>query len=131
MNDANAPAPSEAVDEIIATMGDWRGDLLSRVRALIWEALPTVVEETKWQKPTNPLGVAVWSLGGMICTGETYKDKVKFTFAKGALLSDPSGVFNSSLTAGTRRALDLREGDEIDATAFQRLVQDAAALNAS
>ena len=120
-----------AIDEIIAASGDWRGEVLAHVRKLIRQAVPDVVEETKWQKPTNPLGVAVWSLDGMICTGETYKDKVKFTFAKGASLHDSAGVFNSSLTAGTRRAIDLHEGDEINAKAFQLLVQDAAALNAS
>ena len=134
MNDANDAAPrasSRDVDEIIVTLGDWRGDMLSHVRTLIRKALPDVVEETKWKKPSNPLGVAVWSRDGMICTGETYKDKVKFTFAKGASLEDPSGVFNSSLTAGTRRAIDIHEGDTFDAKAFILLVQDAAELNAS
>ncbi len=130
-DDAGPHASSREVDEIIATVKDWRGDVLSHVRKLIHRALPDVIEETKWKKPTNPLGVAVWSQDGMICTGETYQDKVKFTFAKGASLDDPAGVFNASLTAGTRRAIDLHEGDQIDATAFQRLVQDAAALNAS
>lgn len=131
MNDATDHAGSSAIDEIIAGLGDWRGDMLSHIRTLIQRALPDVVEETKWKKPTNPLGVAVWSLDGMICTGETYKDKLKFTFAKGASLEDPSGIFNSSLTAGTRRAIDLHEQDKINAKAFQLLVQDAAALNAS
>lgn len=130
-DDAGSRASSRDVDEFIATLENWRGELLSYVRKLIQRALPDVVEETKWKKPTNPLGVAVWSQDGMICTGETHKDKIKFTFAEGASLDDPAGVFNASMTAGTRRAIDLHEGAEIDATAFQLLVQNAAALNAS
>ena len=126
MNNAKA----NPVDTIIAELGDWRGGMLAHVRELIRQAEPDVVEEVKWQKPMNPLGVPVWSLAGIICTGETYKDKVKLTFAKGASLEDPSGVFTASLTAGTRRAIDLHEGDEIDAAAFQLLVQEAASLNA-
>lgn len=112
-------------------MSDWRSDTLARVRALILEAEPDVVEEAKWQKPSNPLGVPTWSLGGIICTGETYKDKVKLTFAKGASLDDPAGLFNSSLDANVRRAIDLHEGDTLDADAFVALVREAAALNAS
>ena len=112
-------------------MSDWRGDTLATVRALILAAEPDVVEEAKWQKPSNPLGVPTWSLDGIICTGETYKDKVKLTFAQGASLDDPTGLFNASLDAGVRRAIDLREGDELDAEAFTALVRAAAALNAS
>ncbi len=123
--------PVTAVDEIISALGDWRGELLSRVRALIHEAVPAIVEDTKWKKPSNPLGVAAWSSNGLICTGETYRDKIKLTFAKGASLEDPDGLFNSSLTAGTRRAIDLHQGDELNPAAFQLLMQDAAALNAN
>nr|WP_165140041.1 DUF1801 domain-containing protein [Microbacterium endophyticum] len=119
------------VDDIIDQLEDWRGDVLARVRGLIKDAEPGVLEETKWQKPTNPLGVATWSVEGIICTGETYKDKVKFTFAKGASLDDPENVFNASLDANVRRAIDVRAGEEIDAPAFQALVQAAAALNRS
>jgi len=129
MNAAKASTGSNAIDEIIAVLGDWRANALTEVRDLIVAAVPDVVEETKWQKPTNPLGVAVWSHNGMICTGESYKDKVKLTFAKGASLADPTGLFNASLTAGTRRAIDIREGDRLDDDAFTALVQDAAALN--
>jgi len=115
-----------------SSSGDWRGKMLARVRALIEKALPDVVEEVKWRKPSNSMrGVPVWSHGGLICTGETYKDKVKLTFAKGASLEDPAGLFNASLEGGTRRAIDLHEGDEIDELAFQALVRAAAAHNAS
>ena len=119
----------EAVDAKIASLGDWRGEMLAEVRRLIREAEPQVVE-VKWRKPTNPAGVPVWSLVGILCTGETYKDKVKLTFAKGASLDDPSGLFNASLDAGTRRAIDIREGETIDDAALQALVREAAALNA-
>jgi hypothetical protein len=112
-------------------LGDWREQTLARVRALILEAEPDVVETVKWRKPSNPDGVPVWELDGIICTGETYKDKVKLTFAKGAALDDPAGVFNASLDAGTRRAIDLREGDELDEVAFRELIQTAAAHNAN
>ncbi|WP_051973782.1 DUF1801 domain-containing protein [Cryobacterium sp. MLB-32] len=118
-----------SIDEIIAALGDWRGDMLARIRGLILEAEPNVVEETKWKKTTNPLGVPTWSLDGLICTGETYKDKVKLTFAKGASLDDADELFNASQTASVRRAIDLHEGDKINATAFQELVRAAAALN--
>ena len=111
--------------------GDWRERTLSRVRALIEQADPEVVEEVKWRKPSNPTGVPVWSHGGILCTGETYKDKVKLTFAKGASLDDPAGLFNSSLEGNVRRAIDLHEGDEIDERAFLALVRAAVALNAS
>lgn len=110
---------------------DWRGETLERIRNLIQQTDPDVVEEVKWRKPSNPAGVPVWSQGGMICTGETYKDKVKLTFARGASLKDPSGLFNSGLDGGTRRAIDIREGDEIDEAAFTALIREAVALNLS
>jgi len=118
-------SPSKLIDARIKELPDWRGEMLSRIRRLIKQADPEVVEEWKWR------GVPVWSHDGMICTGETYKDKVKLTFAKGASLKDPAGLFNSSLEGNTRRALDLHEGDEIDERAFKSLVRAAAALNAS
>jgi hypothetical protein len=126
--------PSPAPDPFaahFADASDWRVATLARVRALIREALPDVVEEVKWVKPSNPAGVLAWSHGGLICTGERYRDKVKLTFARGASLPDPAGLFNASLEAGTRRAIDLREGDELDAGAFRDLVRAAAALNAA
>jgi hypothetical protein len=110
---------------------DWRAETLSRVRALIKEADPEVVEEVKWRKPSQPGGVPVWSHDGMICTGETYKDVVKLTFAKGASLEDPAGLFNSSLEANVRRAIDIREGEEIDEDAFKALIREAVSLNQS
>ena len=110
-------------------MTDWRAETLAKVRALIKEADPDVVEEVKWRKPRNPAGVPVWEHAGMICTGETYKDKVKLTFARGAALDDPSGLFNSSLTGGTRRAIDIPEGGKIDEAAFKALIREAVALN--
>ena len=114
-----------------APAGDWQADVLSRVRRLIQQADPDVVEEVKWRKPSNAMaGVPAWSHDGMICTGETYKDKVKFTFAQGAALEDPAGLFNSSLEGGTRRAIDIREGDEVDEKAFKALVREAVARNA-
>jgi hypothetical protein len=122
--------PSQQIDARIAELGDWRGEMLARVRALIREADPDVVEEWKWAKATSP-GVPAWSHDGIICTGETYKDKVKLTFAKGASLDDPSGLFNSSLEGKTRRALDLGEGAEIDEEAFKALIREAVALNTS
>lgn len=109
--------------------GDWRHEMLAEIRRMILRADPAVVEEIKWRKPSNPDGVPVWSHHGMICTGETYKDKVKLTFARGAALADPSGLFNASLDAGTRRAIDLREGDVLDETAFAALVTAAVAVN--
>ena len=108
---------------------DWRGETLARVRALIREADPAVVEAVKWRKPSNPGGVPVWEHGGILCTGETYRDKVKLTFARGAALPDPAGLFNSSLDGNTRRAIDIRKGDEIDAAAFKALVTAAVAHN--
>jgi hypothetical protein len=116
---------SRLIDARIAELGDWRGGVLARVRALIREAVPDVVEEWKWR------GAPVWSHGGIICTGETYKGVVKLTFAKGAALPDPTGLFNASLEGNTRRAIDLREGDALDRPAFQALIRAAAALNAS
>jgi len=110
---------------------DWRADIVSRVRALIVEAEPDVVEEAKWRKPSNPDGVPTFSHSGLICTVETYKDKVKVTFAKGASLADPNGLFNASLGAGTRRAIDIHAGDDLDADAFLALVREASALNQS
>ena len=110
---------------------DWRAETLDKVRGLIREADPNVVEERKWKKPSNPAGVPTWSDNGIICTGETYKDKVKLTFARGAALEDPSGLFNSSLDGGTRRAIDIREGDKINEKALQALIRAAVALNTS
>jgi len=123
--------PSEAIDSTIAALGDWRGETLARVRALIREADPEAVEAVKWRKPTNPAGVPVWEHGGLICTGETYRDKVKLTFARGAAIEDPTGLFNSSLDGNTRRAIDIREGDAIDPEALKALVRAAVAENLS
>ncbi|PKA42448.1 DUF1801 domain-containing protein [Rhizobium sullae] len=124
-------SPSQLIDAKIAALGDWRGETLARIRTLIKEADPDVVEEVKWKKPSNILGVPVWEHTGMICTGETYKDKVKLTFAKGASLEDPSGLFNSSLEGNMRRAIDFHEGGEIDDTALKALIRAAVALNTS
>jgi hypothetical protein len=121
---------SELVDERIATLGDWRGKTLSRMRKLIKQADPNVVEEVKWVKPTNP-GVPTWSHDGIICTGESYKSVVKLTFAKGASLKDPAKLFNSSLDGNVRRAIDIREGEKVDADAFKGLIRAAVALNTS
>jgi hypothetical protein len=121
---------SELIDERIAALEDWRGETLSRVRRLIKEADPDVVEDVKWVKRTSP-GTPVWSDNGMICTGESYKGKVKLTFAKGASLEDPAGLFNSSLDGNVRRAIDIGEGEEIDADAFKALIRAAVALNTS
>ncbi len=123
--------PSELIDAKIEELGDWRGEKLSRIRGLTKQAAPEIVEEIKWRKPSNPLGDPVWSHEGIILTGEIYKDKVKLTFAKGASLEDPAGLFNSSLEGKVRRAIDLREGDDIDEEAFKALVLSAAELNAS
>jgi hypothetical protein len=121
----NGESPSRMIDGRIKELGDWRGKMLSRLRALIKQADPEVVEEWKWR------GVPVWSHDGMICTGETYKSVVKMTFAKGASLDDPSGLFNSSLEGNTRRAIDLHEGESIDEKALKALIRAAVALNAS
>ena len=125
-----ASSQSPEVDEKIEAFGDWRGDTLARIRNLIHQADPDVVEEIKWRKPGNPSGVPVWSHDGILCTGETYKDKVKLTFAKGASLDDPSGLFNASLEGNTRRAIDFRDGDAIDEDAFKTLIRAAVAANA-
>jgi len=121
----------DAVDRNLAELGDWRGATLARMRRLIREADPDVVEDVKWRKPSNPSGVPTWSHGGILCTGETYKDKVKLTFARGAALDDPEGLFNSSLDGNTRRAIDIRQGEEVDATAYKALIRAAVALNGS
>jgi hypothetical protein len=123
--------PSRRIDAKIKELGGWRGETLARVRAIIKDADPDVVEETKWQKPSNPSGVPVWEHDGIICTGETYKDKVKLTFLRGASLEDPSGLFNSSLEGGTRRAIDFFEGDRIDEKALKALVRAAVEANVS
>jgi len=127
MNDSG----SALIDEKIRSLGDWRGATLAKLRRLIREADPEVIETVKWRKPSNPAGVPVWEHDGMICTGETYKDKVKLTFARGASLDDPQLLFNASLDGGTRRAIDFREGDAIDEQAFRALIRAAVALNAS
>ena len=120
-----AESPSELIDARIEDLGDWRGEMLSRIRALIREADPDVLEEWKW------MGTPVWSHNGIVCTGETYKNVVKMTFSRGASLKDPSRLFNSSLDGNTRRAIDIREGEEIDAPALKALIRAAVALNAS
>jgi hypothetical protein len=121
---------SEVIDARLKELGDWRGRMLSRLRALIRQADPEVVEEWKWVKATSP-GVPVWSHDGMICTGEVYKDKVKMTFARGASLADPTRLFNSSLEGNTRRAIDFHEGDKIDEAALKFLIRAAVTLNTS
>ncbi len=120
---------SQTIDAKIASLADWRGAALARVRRLIREADPDAAEEMKWKKPSNPAGVPVWSHDGILCTGETYREKVKLTFARGASLDDPSGLFNASLDAGTRRAIDIREDDALDETAFKALIREAVAVN--
>ena len=121
---------SELISKRFAELGDWRGETLGRMRKLIGEADPGVVEELKWVKPSSP-GTPVWSHDGMICTGESYKDVVKLTFSKGASLEDPAGLFNSSLEGNARRAIDIHEGEEVDGSAFKALVREAVALNSS
>ncbi|MGN6848351.1 MAG: DUF1801 domain-containing protein [Sphingomicrobium sp.] len=128
MTDGSA---ARQIDEKIQSLGDWRGETLSRLRKLIHEADPGVVEQVKWRKPSNPLGVPTWEHAGIICTGETYKDKVKLTFAHGASVPDPAGLFNSSLEGGTRRAIDISDGESIDESAFKALVHAAVAVNLS
>ena len=124
----SAESSSNPIDEGIDHPGDWRGELFARLRALIMEADPEMTEERKWTKPSNPTGVPTWSHDGLVCTGETYKNVVKTTFAKGASLADPSGLFNSSLEGNTRRAIDFREGDKLDEEALKALIRDAVAL---
>jgi hypothetical protein len=128
MSDASG---SQLIDEKIRALGDWRGAMLARLRSLIREADPDVVETVKWRKPSNPAGVAVWEHAGIICTGETYKDKVKLTFARGAALEDPAKLFNASLDGGTRRAIDIVECQRVEENAFEALIREAVALNAS
>ncbi len=125
-----AESPSKLIDARIKELGDWRGKTLSKVRQIIKEADPDIVEEWKWVKPTNP-GIPVWSHNGDICTGETYKNVVKLTFFKGASLKDPSRLFNSSLEGKARRAIDLHEGEKIDEEALKALIRDAVTLNSS
>ena len=131
MNAQKDETPAQLIDARIEELGDWRGETLSRLRALIKQADPEVVEEVKWRKPSNPAGVPAWSHDGPICTGETYKAVVKLTFAKGASLEDPSGLFNSSLEGNVRRAIDFHEGDAIDEDAFRALIRAAVSLNES
>jgi hypothetical protein len=119
---------SASIDEKIKGLGDWRGKTLAKVRELIHKADPEIVEEWKWVKPTSP-GTPVWSHGGIVCTGETYKDHVKMTFARGAALDDPSGLFNSSLEGNLRRAIDFHEGDKLNEEALKNLIRAAVALN--
>ena len=121
-------AASAIIDEKIKQLGDWRGKMLAKIRTIIHKADSEIVEEWKWAKATSP-GVPVWSHGGIICTGETYKDKVKLTFAKGASLKDPAGLFNSSLDGNVRRAIDIHEGDKMNETALKELIRVAVALN--
>jgi hypothetical protein len=121
--------PSEMIDARIAGLTDWRGATFARLRALIHEADPEVEESVKWAKAANPLGVPVWEHGGIICTGELYRDKVKLTFAQGASLDDPTGLFNASLDGNTRRAIDVPEGAIVDADAFKALIREAVAFN--
>ena len=126
---ATAKAVSHLIDERIRSLGGWRAETLAKVRRLIHEADPDIMEECKWIKPSNPLGVPVWSRAGIVCTGEAYKQVVKVTFARGASLADPRGLFNSSLDGNTRRAIDIREGEVLDAEAFKALIQAAVAEN--
>jgi len=126
---ATATAATRLIDERIRSLGGWRAETLAEVRRLIHEADPDIVEECKWIKPSNPLGVPVWSHAGIVCTGEAYKQAVKLTFARGAALADPRGLFNSSLDGNTRRAIDIREGEVLDAEAFKALIRAAVADN--
>src|SRR5689334_24073407 len=121
--------PSEEIDAKLAGLGDWRGAALARMRRLIREVDPDVIEQVQWRKPSNPSGVPTWSHAGLICTGEVYKDKVKLTFARGAALDDPKKLFNTGFGGGTRRAIDIHEGEEVDAAAFKALVGEAIAAN--
>jgi hypothetical protein len=130
-NSKSNETASQLIDAQLKELNDWRGETLSRVRRLIKQADPEVVEELKWKKPSNPAGVPVWSHNGPICTGETYSSVVKLTFFKGAQLKDPKRLFNSSLEGNARRAIDLHQGDRIDEAAFQALIREAVALNES
>jgi len=129
MSDRNSS--SAMIDAKLESLGDWRRDMLARVRKLIHEADPEVVEAVKWIKPTNPSGVPTWEHSGLICTGEVYKSYVKLTFARGAALEDPAGLFNAGFNGATRRAIDLHEGAVVDGSAFKALVREAVALNAA
>lgn len=129
MNDDSGESPARLIDEKIKSLGDWRGATLSCMRGLIMQADPDMVEQVKWRKPTNPAGVPVWEHAGIVCTGETYKDKVKLTFAKGAALHDPAGLFNAGFNGNVRRAIDIREGEDIDEAVFTALVRAAVAAN--
>lgn len=133
MNDTPGSVSDESaeklIDRKIASLADWRGAMLAKLRRLIHEADPDVLETLKWRKPSNPAGVPIWEHAGIICTGETYKDKVKLTFARGASLEDPKRLFNSSLDGGTRRAIDFPEGAEVDEKAFKALIHEAIAAN--
>jgi hypothetical protein len=130
LSSSEGQSASQRIDERIAELGDWRGETLGRMRKLIKQADPDVVEQIKWVKQTNP-GTPTWSHDGIICTGETYKSVVKLTFAKGASLKDPAKLFNSSLAGNTRRAIDIHEGEQVDAGAFKALIRAAVALNTS
>ncbi|SMF65788.1 DUF1801 domain-containing protein [Allosphingosinicella indica] len=121
--------PATLIDAKIAALDDWRGAMLAKLRALILAADPEIAETLKWRKPSNPAGVPVWERGGILCTGETYRDKVKLTFARGAALDDPAGLFNASLDGETRRAIDVREGEDVEGEALQALVRAAVAAN--
>ncbi len=127
----NPGSPSELIDARIRELGDWRGETLTRLRTLIKQADPEVVEDVKWRKPTNPAGVPVWYHDKIICTGESYKNHVRLTFPKGAFLEDPEGLFNASLEGNALRAIVIHEGEEIDEKAFKALVRSAVALNTS
>ena len=129
MSKSDMQSPSSLITARISDLSDWRGEVLAHVRKLIHDADPQIVETVKWRKPSNPSGVPVWEHDGIVCTGETYKTYVKLTFAKGAALADPSHLFNASLEGNMRRAIDIREGDKIDATAFKALIRAAVALN--
>ncbi|PKR87903.1 hypothetical protein CXZ10_17410 [Pleomorphomonas diazotrophica] len=122
-------SPSALIDLKLEKLGDWRGETLKRIRALIHEADPDVVEALKWAKPTNPQGVPTWEHAGILCTGEVYKTYVKLTFPHGAALNDPKGLFNAGLGGGTRRAIDIREGEMVDGEAFRELVREAVGWN--
>jgi len=126
---ASSQSTSDLIDAGIQELGDWRGEMLAHLRALIKQADPEVVEECKWKKPSNPWGVPVWSHDGIICTGEAYKSAVKLTFAQGAFLEDPAGLFNSSLEGGVRRAIDFRDGDKVNEKALKTLIRAAVTLN--
>src|SRR5690349_24835599 len=125
MNKAISSSKKGTAADAPAPLNDWRAETLARIRELIQAADPDALEEVKWRKPSNPAGVPTWTHNGILCTGETYKDKVKLTFARGASLDDPAGLFNASLDAGTRRAIDIREGDTLDEGAFKALIKAA------